>query len=166
MVSVETVSIVIAAVSVVIGVINSIMSNRKAEQQRQMQIFTQLYDYFVDKEFSRDYKEWLDMFEWTNVDDYWQKYRIANKTNLDDAAQHERLRRVLAYFSVALNRGLLDIELVDDLVAGPIIQWWEKMKPMYLEMRKQHPLVGDDMEAAYNLLIKRRQQELELTQSR
>ena len=54
---VQTVSIVIAAVSVVIGVINSIMSNKKAEEQRQMQLFTQLYDYFVDKEFSRDYKE-------------------------------------------------------------------------------------------------------------
>lgn len=49
---IPTVSIVIAAVSVVIGVINSIMSNRKAEEQRQMQLFTQLYDYFVDKEFS------------------------------------------------------------------------------------------------------------------
>ena len=102
MTSIETISIVIAAVSVVIGVINSILSNRKAEEQRQMQIFTQLYDYFVDKEFSQDYKEWYDIFEWTDYDDYMQRYCIANPSNLEDAAKHERLRRVLAYFSVAV----------------------------------------------------------------
>lgn len=63
------------------------------------------------------------MFERTDFNDYQQRYGIANQTNLDDAAQHERLRRVLTYFSVALNRGLLDIELVDDLVATPLIRW-------------------------------------------
>ena len=167
MTSIETISIVIAAVSVVIGVINSILSNRKAEEQRQMQIFTQLYDYFVDKEFSQDYKEWYDIFEWTDYDDYMQRYGIANPSNLEDAAKHERLRRVLAYFSVAVNRGLLDVELVDDLVAAPLMRWWEKMKPMYLEGQKQYPTFGDDMEAAYNLLTKRlRQQELALSQTR
>jgi hypothetical protein len=106
-------------------------------------------------------------FEWTDADDYQQRYAIANPTNLEDSAKHERLRKILAYFSVAVNRGLLDVELVDDLVAEPIIRWWEKMKPWYMEGRKQHPTFGDDMEATYNLLITRlRQQEQELSQTR
>ena len=121
-----------------------------------MQLFTQLYSYVVEKDFVRDLVEWREIFEWS--DDYSEKYSAKN--NLEAAAQHERLRRVLAYFSVALNRGLLDVELVDDLIALPIISWWEKMKPLYLQSRDRNPLAGNDMEAAYNLLINRRQQEI------
>jgi hypothetical protein len=40
---VQTVTVVIAGISVVIGVINSILSSRHAEQQRQVELFQQAY---------------------------------------------------------------------------------------------------------------------------
>ena len=63
---------------------------------------------------------------------------------------------------MAVNRGLFDVELVDDMIALPIITWWEKMKPIYLEGRKQFPLFGDDLEAAYHKLKPRRDQQVAL----
>lgn len=109
----------------------------------------------VEKDFARDFVEWRNMFEWKDFDDWFQRYFRANEANLDEVAKHDRLRRIIAYLSVALNLGLFDLDLVDDLIGLPIVQWWEKMKPIYLEDRKQAPRFGDDMEAAYNLLVKR-----------
>ena len=52
---VQTITVVIAGISVVIGVINSIISSRRADQQRQMQLFTQIYSHFLDQDFARNW---------------------------------------------------------------------------------------------------------------
>lgn len=158
----QTVSIILAGIGIFIAAINSVYSSREAKRQRQMQLFMQIYSPVLLKDYAHDYVEWRDHYEWPGMDQYLQQRKT--KTNLELHAKHDRLRRVLAYISVVINQGLIDVELVDDLIAFQIIAWWEKMEPMYQEMRtRSHdPSVGDDMEAAYTLLKQRKQQQISI----
>ena len=61
---VQTISVVIAAVSVVIGVINSILSSRRAEKNdeqmletRQAQLYMQLYNRWNSLDFAKAYTQ-------------------------------------------------------------------------------------------------------------
>ena len=47
LIDVQTVSIVIAAVSVVIGVANSILTNRRAESRRQIELETRQAEFYM-----------------------------------------------------------------------------------------------------------------------
>ena len=89
MTSIETVSIVIAAISVVIGVINSINSNRKAEEHRQTEIhtrqaelFMQMYRDWSAPEFRKAIHKMMFDHSWTDPEDFRQKYGA--RTNRDE----------------------------------------------------------------------------------
>ena len=70
--------------------------------------------------------------------------------------------RLIAYVSVGINRGFIDVDLVDDLIANRIIEYWEKYRFYHVAIREHahDPTLGDDIEAAYNLLKPRRQQRI------
>ena len=56
MASIETGTVVIAAVGVLIAVVNQIYTNREAAKQRQMQLFNEIYNNILDREFRQDYE--------------------------------------------------------------------------------------------------------------
>lgn len=77
MTSIETVSIVIAAISVVIGVINSIRSNQKAEEQRQTEIetrqaelFTNIYNRWNTRDIQTAYGNIRHLWQWNGFEDF------------------------------------------------------------------------------------------------
>jgi hypothetical protein len=55
---------------------------------------------------------------------------------------------------VLVYRDQIDIRLIDDLMRSYVINFWEKYKPMALEMREINPLVGEWTEYLYNELKK------------
>jgi hypothetical protein len=67
--------------------------------------------------------------------------------------------RLLSYICVGINRGYIDLEIVDDIIANRIIEYWEKYSFYHIGIREhsQDPTLGDDIEAAYNLLKPRQQ---------
>ena len=52
---VQTISVVIAGISVVIAVVNSIVASRRGEKQRLMQLFTNIYSHFLGRDFAKDW---------------------------------------------------------------------------------------------------------------
>ena len=160
LVNVETISIVIAAASVVIGVVSMIRSNRRAEEQRQMQLFTQLYDHLLTEQYAQNFRDVI-MYEFKDYDDWLQQW---TKRELPLSGKIGSIHRLLAYLCVVINKGLIDIELVDDIIARPIIQYWEKIEVFTMEQRKrlQDPTLGDDLEIAYHKLKQRRAQQIAL----
>ena len=62
LVDVQTISILIAASGLFIAAVNQILSNRRAEKQRQTNLFMGLYDRFNDIDFSKQWSRlrWLD----------------------------------------------------------------------------------------------------------
>ena len=43
----------------------------------------------------------------------------------------------LEAIGVLVNRGMIDVTLVDDLMSGSILKWWEKFEPVQLEIRER-----------------------------
>lgn len=73
---IQTITVVIAGISVVIGVINSILSNRRAEEQQQQLHMSQIYERFLDGDLHQEYNEIMQQWEFTDYDDYIPKYSI------------------------------------------------------------------------------------------
>ena len=151
---VQTVSIVIAAVSVVIGVINSIMSNRKAEEQRQTEIQTrqaellmQLYDRWSSKDFRRDSWEINTFWRGENVMDVRKK--LFDEPVLDEIVKLTTQATFYEGIGVLVEEGLIDINLVDQLFHNNILGNWESFAPFITEMR-QH--MSDNVEELVKLI--------------
>ena len=141
MADVQTISVVIAAVSLVIGVINSIITSRSAERTRKMeletrqaQLFMQIYDHFNKPEFFDSFTDFL-TWKWKDYDDFLAKYgRKANPK------AWYSLGSVGAFFEgigVLVHRKLLDVGLVSQLMSRHIIMFWKKMQPITKEMRRR-----------------------------
>jgi len=135
-----TIGILTACISVVIGVVNQILSRRRTEkteqlslETRQAELFMQLYDRFNDKDFAKQYTEILFQHKWTDFDDWMQKY--GPMTNLDVFSSWMSVAVFFEGIGVLIKRKLIDISLVDDLLSSAIIMVWEKIEPIAKEYR-------------------------------
>jgi hypothetical protein len=129
-------SIISAAFGVIVGVVNSIYSSRRAEKQRQTeiearqaQLFMGIFSYVLDPEFLDMYWKVLGM-QWEDYEDFVTKYMWT------DERKYQLL--ALRYFDgigVMTYNGLIDISLVRDLMGPSVIRFWEKFEPIIKERR-------------------------------
>ena len=156
-------------ISVPVGVFYHIMTlnnTRKTEQlqleTRQAQLFMSLYETFRSPTFRKHLDEVLFIMEFEDWDDMERKF---------DPVEHSDER--ISWFSVGaffegvgvlLKRKLIDISMVDDLLATPIRLSWEKMGPIEMESRKRLnlPRLWDDFEFLYKELMKYHEEHPEL----
>ncbi|MFX1351933.1 MAG: hypothetical protein ACFFA1_06920 [Promethearchaeota archaeon] len=149
MVDLMSVSIGIAAVSVVIGVVFAVLELRNVVKQRQTDLVMRLYSTFGDKEFRNEYNKILDL-EFQDYDDYVEKHGL------------EGVIAVGVFFEgigVLLHRKLIDIGLVTQLFRQSTKLMWERAKPIINGMRKQYdqPRWGEFFEYLYNEMQRREQ---------
>ena len=158
MVDVQTISIVVAAVGVLIAAINSVYSSREANKQRQMQLLNEIYNNVLSREFRRDYEFIVrsKKIKWDNLDDWEIKYNIDSNPEVHLALMN--VWTVLAYVCEVVNKGLVDLDLFDDIVRYLIIRFWEQYRSIILESRlRSDPMLAYDIELVYNRIIKKRQ---------
>ena len=132
----QTIGIGIAAASVVVGVLNSILMSRRAERHRktdvetrQAQLFMNIYERFTDKGYWDMVNE-IREFDYVDVDDFQKKY-----------GQYERnkawaITSVFEGIGVLLKRELIDIRQVNDLMPLTVMSVWEKLEPLIMEARR------------------------------
>jgi hypothetical protein len=150
---IQTVSIVIAAVSVVIGVINSIQSSREAKRQRQTELFMQVYDRYNQVEYRRIFQE-LRLQQWNDYEDWERKYGPPD--NIDTWSRIESIGAYIEGIGVLVEEELIDLRLVNNLLHDQIIMLWEKYGPIVKERRRRYSgsrRSGDSMEYLYNRII-------------
>jgi len=119
----------------------------KAQQQletRQAQLFMQIYDKSTQKEFMQDFIDVIADWEWVNAEDFEKKY-----------GKDVKFQIVSDYFEgigVLVKRKLIDPEMVDDLMSGWIISFWEKTGSLTLEQRRRYnyPQANEHVEFLYN----------------
>jgi hypothetical protein len=134
---VQTISVVIAAASVVIGVINSILSSRRAEKNdqqmletRQAELFANIYNRWTARDFSRTYVNYryhYDIREHSINEDGSLKHPSTYPLDI-----HTDWQMLAAYFEgigVLVQEGLLGVDLVEKLFSGRIIAIWERLFP-------------------------------------
>ena len=135
----------------VLTVRNSQKMQKTALETRQAQFFMQIYSELSSKEFQHDHDNFIVNAEWDSYEDFMQKY--GHRTG--DGEIHDQGSHVATYFEgvgLLVKRGLLDVSLVDDLMSSMVIRFWEKFRPLVLEMREAEnmPQISEWLEYLYN----------------
>jgi hypothetical protein len=94
--------------------------------------------------------EEIRQWEWEDYDDYMAKY--GEEVNPEAYLMYRKVFGYLEGLGVLVRRGLIDPSLVDDLMSGLIIGYWEKFEPYFDERRRRlnWPQVGEQIEYLYN----------------
>jgi hypothetical protein len=123
----------------------------KAQQQaletRQAQLFMEMYNNWKDIDRSIIENEVIN-WEYEDPRDWFEKYGSdpMNRIKLGNSASfYEGL-------GVLVNRGFLNPVLVDDLISGNIVTYWEETGPLWNAVREQYdyPQVAQWVEFLYN----------------
>jgi hypothetical protein len=141
MVTIETISIVFTGISISLAAfyyINTLRNTRKNQdlqlETRQAGLFMEMYREYRGLDFRRQLMQ-VRHLEWTDFDDWWEKYGPGSKSE-----EWANWQSVAAFFSgvgVLVKRNLVDISMVDDLLSNIITRHWVFMEPIIMEWRER-----------------------------
>ena len=146
---IQTAYYMVAATGVLIAAVYYVLNMRVTLQTRQAQLFMPIYSTYHSDEYMKAYSEIM-RWKWENYDDYINKY--GPESNPEAYIMY---RKVFGFFEgvgVLVRRRLIDPSLVDDLMSGAIVQYWERFESILLERRRRlnWPQVGEQIEYLYN----------------
>ncbi|UCE28769.1 MAG: DUF3795 domain-containing protein, partial [Candidatus Bathyarchaeota archaeon] len=118
---------IVAAVGVIVGVVLAIMELRNITKTRQMALIMSIYSLFTRREYI-DALTKIRTREFKDYEGYMKKH------GLTDLAQVSGLYEGLGFL---LHRGFLDIDTVRELLSESTKLTWEKVKPIVEDARKQ-----------------------------
>jgi len=130
--------------------------SRNAQEQtletRQAQLFMQLYDTFSDPEFLK-HQYITNHWEWTDYEDFQERYGV--RTNPDTFIHFSSMARFFEGVGVLVKRKLIDPYLVDDLMSGNILEFWEKFGESWIKVnqeRTNYPQYYEQVEYLYSVI--------------
>ena len=139
--TIQTVGVIVAAFSFVVGIANNIITSRREENRnqqqletRQAQLFMSLHDSFINVETLKidfELMEW----KWKDYDDFQSKYE--SSSNLDARVKRHSLHYRLDNVGWLVKCGVVDPEWAYNQLAGFILYHWVKFKYIYYEERKR-----------------------------
>ncbi len=149
MVDLTSISALLAAIGVLVGVIFAILQLRDLVKTRQTDLAMRLYQHFGTKEFMNAWWQ-IATREEKDYNEYVKKYGGAE------------LLQVGVFFEgigIMLHRKLMDINMAADLFSESVKLVWEKNKPILEEIAGQHniPEAWQWFEYLYNELQEREQ---------
>jgi len=133
MLDIPSISAIVVAIGVIVGVAFAILELRNLVKTRQTDLVWKLYSDLNTDEFHQAWTKVINL-EFKNYNDLLEKHGQLFSGNPIPAA----IFKVANYFEgvgVLLHRKLVDIGIVADLL--PVEMTWEKMKPIVEGMRKQ-----------------------------
>jgi hypothetical protein len=137
----QTIFQFLQTVGILVGVYYYIMTIRTNQRNqelqletRQAQLFIQIYNRFQEVEFRNNFNDVLSR-EWEDYDDYVKKY--GRFTNPTAQAKSSSIALFFEGLGVILMQGLLEIDIVGELMSSPVRLYWEKMKPILMVMRER-----------------------------
>jgi hypothetical protein len=154
---ITAISAMVAAVSVVAGVVYFVFQFRQQAKIRQTDLVMRLYSTFGSEDFQQAALKVMKL-EYKDYNDYVKKYGPPGSEEPVPIA----IIKIMYFFEgvgILLQRKLIDIELVAQLF-GPNIRWqWRKIKPLIESFRKSlnAPKMANSFEYLYNQMIKREQ---------
>ncbi|MHA1941418.1 MAG: hypothetical protein ACW97P_06800 [Candidatus Hodarchaeales archaeon] len=162
---IQTVSIALAGIGIFIAAINSIISSRKADQQRQTEVGTRQAELLMEL-----YREWRSLpfrkatfrildSHWEDYDDFIRKYGPEGSETDREEYINTYVRLATFYaraIGVLVQQRFIDINLVDKLLHNQIKFWWERVGPLILEEKKRriygHYTFDPAVELAYRII--------------
>jgi len=123
---------IIPILALAAAIIYYVSISKSQNNTRKAQLFMQIYNRFQDKEFLRQNIEIMNM-EWVDFDDFWEKYGL-----IVNPEATSLIFSVGTYFEgigVMVKEKLIDVKLVDDLMTGLVVRYWEKLEPIIKQQR-------------------------------
>ncbi|HEX3928418.1 MAG TPA: hypothetical protein VHW65_10505 [Gemmatimonadales bacterium] len=127
----EHVLAIAASVSVIIGVIVALLQLRSQGSVRQAELAIKLYSSFGEEGFVRHFNRVL----------HWQYPTYEAYRDKHEPEDYTSLMVVSVFFEnmgLLLKRGLAPIDLLDDLLSGPVLAAWPKVRPIWDGLRDEH----------------------------
>jgi hypothetical protein len=158
MVSIEIIALILTGLSITASIVyyaNILKNANKTQQQqleiRQAQLFMQIHSKWSDIAYKTEARKLLH-WEFTDVDDYLEIY--TGPDNLEYEGSITAINTYLEGVAVLMDRKLIDASMVDELMSGYVIQYWEKFRPKMIELRKRHnyPHLSEWVEYLYNAI--------------
>ena len=123
---ISTIATIITTVSIVIGVIFTLLELRHLTGTRKTEIIMKIYDRFGSREMVEAINK-VGASKFENLDDYRNKYGFTEAVEV--AVLFEGI-------GVLLEQNLIDIRMADRLFGPTINLLWERMQPLIYAMRK------------------------------
>ena len=152
MLDIPSISAIVVAVGVLIGVIYYVLDMRNQGKIRQTDLVMELYSEASSKELLEAYNDFF-FQDLRNIEYLMSKPSLWVSYNMY-CMFYERV-------GILLHRKLIDIELVDDLFSIDIKNVWDKVKPIVEEVRKRGSIwkaYYEWFEYLHNEMRKREQQ--------
>lgn len=156
MLDIPSISAIVAALGLIVGVVLAILELRNVAKRRQMELIMNIYSSFGTREYV----------------DAWEKIRTRATKDYDEYIKEHgwadvtQVSSVFEGLGVLLRRKFLDIDLVRELLSESTKMTWEKVKPIVEDARKQiaqrksgeYIPMYQSWEYLYNEMQKREQQ--------
>ncbi len=130
MVDIQTILTLLTLISVPIGVLYHIMTlnnqnrtQKHAQETRQAQLSMQLYSFYDNKEFLKDYGNITNNYKFKDTEDWWNKYSA--KHDIEAYSAWLRVGRFFDGVGLLLDRKLVDKDLIFELLGDLIQGSWE-----------------------------------------
>jgi len=137
MVDIPTLSIMIAAASVVAGVVYYAFQLRHSVKARQMDLLMRLYLTWGSEDMKKAYGRFLAL-EIQDYNDFVKRYGAINSPERSPVwVDMDRVGWFFNGVGFLVFEKFVNIKLVDDLMGYGVIFIWEKMKPLVEGWRKQ-----------------------------
>ena len=127
MVSVESLLDVIPAAGVIIALVYYTLTIRNQNKTRKAQLLWSVYEVYRSPQFRERMHEIINQ-EWTDFDEFWEKY--GSQTNPKTWARWQSIASTFHGIGVLLKKGLIDIDLVDELIVNQVLVAWFRMGPI------------------------------------
>ena len=167
MIDIQTVLTYLTLISVPVGVAYHIMTlnNTRRNQEvtletRQTQLFMEIYKTYSSKEFQKDLEQMRFVWIFDDFDDFFDKYGVEN--NPDEHAIWDQAMMWHEGLGVLIRKGLIDPEIVDDLMGGHILHFWNRFGPIIKEFRERNeaPLSWKDIDYLHDVIKETRDRKL------
>jgi hypothetical protein len=152
MVDYSTFSIVLTGIGLIIALTYYSLQIRNQNKTRQAQTYMPIYARFQEKEFMKKYIDILNLWEWETPQEFHEKY--GPRADLDAYSDYMNVNTYFTGIGVLVKRGLIDKELVNDLMGDIVVRFWEKNEDYIYFIRelRDWPTLGEHFEYLYGVM--------------
>ena len=156
MLDIPSISAIVAAIGVLVGVVFAVMELRHLVKQRKTDLVTRLSSEFsTSRQFLEAFVDTLEV-EFRDYDDFVKRYGKPISKN-EVPMSFMTMGNFFEQIGTLFRNKLIDASLISQIF--PICEVWEKMEPLVEGMRKEYhfPTLFDQFEYLYDEMKKREQ---------
>jgi hypothetical protein len=126
MIDITTISALVTTVSIIVGVVFTLLEIRHFNKTRKTEIIMKIYERFGSKEIVEAMNK-VGSAKFESFDDYREKYGLTDITEI--AVLFDGI-------GVLLEQNLIDVNMVDQLFGATVYLLWDRIEPVIHAMRK------------------------------